>query len=97
MLIEHTRHKESERKLVDFINRANAKEETPLMIAALREREKMVEIFLKNGADVHVRNEKGYTAAHNACLKVSSSILGLARKNYMVFCYPHSFRATFPS
>ena len=71
LIIEHTRHQESERKLVDYINRANGKEETPLMIAALRERDELVEIFLKNGADDHLKNEKGWTVSHNACLKVT--------------------------
>ena len=56
---------------MDYVNRANGKEETPLMIAALREREELVEILLKQGADVAVKNEKGWTAAHNACLKVN--------------------------
>ncbi len=53
---------------------------TPLMLAARYNRIDIVEILLKNGADINVKNEKGFTAIKYAELSNATASLSLLKK-----------------
>jgi uncharacterized protein len=54
---------------------------TPLMLAARYNRTDIVAILLKNGADISVKNEKGFTAIKYAELSNATESLNLLKKS----------------
>ncbi|MEX0939957.1 MAG: ankyrin repeat domain-containing protein [Candidatus Babeliales bacterium] len=63
------------------INIKNSQNETPLEIAIKNNHEKIVEIFLKNGADPNVKNNDGNAPLHNALINGQQGIVKLLLKN----------------
>lgn len=57
--------------------------ETPLMMAVRMEDERALRLLLEVGADVNQQSDRGYTAAHVACINGESSALEI------LFEHPH--------
>lgn len=59
------------------INAVEVREKTSLHIAAAHDRDDIVEMLLKHGADVNAKSDGGWTPLHNACEKGSEKIARL--------------------